>query len=409
MTGRGKGGKARQKGKTRSSRAGLQFPVGRIHRHLRKGNYSDRIGAGASVYLAAVMEYLAAEVLELAGNAARDNKKSRIIPRHLQLAIRNDEELNSRTGRRRIIKAVMAASSGAIFAGRNQVGPVTAGAIYDADGNEIEFDIREDEEQGVKLEQIIELLLTAGYFRARIKGLSPFDKVIDDMKCCVLSCSRALTEKIVAVLPRMKCPHRIEPHQIQGLDFIHIFPVVQWLVKRAIETREETGDYIRSYSISQFDRVHTMPQDTVFQELKEKAIEAIAEVKSVYRPQRKYRRHDAHRLREEETRVQATLLEYGRRYGFSRARPSPQAEDTERVGREARLGEAGKKDEEEEEERLKAEEGPLPASAVGHLVSRQSEEIQQIASHYADKAEKKCGDLEVTCGEAQTRLTEVSL
>ena len=94
MSGRGKGGKVKGKSKSRSTRAGLQFPVGRIHRLLRKGNYAERVGAGAPVYLAAVMEYLAAEVLELAGNAARDNKKTRIIPRHLQLAIRNDEELN---------------------------------------------------------------------------------------------------------------------------------------------------------------------------------------------------------------------------------------------------------------------------------------------------------------------------
>ncbi|GBP94795.1 Histone H2A [Eumeta japonica] len=89
-----KGGKVKGKAKSRSNRAGLQFPVGRIHRLLRKGNYAERVGASAPVYLAAVMEYLAAEVLELAGNAARDNKKTRIIPRHLQLAIRNDEELN---------------------------------------------------------------------------------------------------------------------------------------------------------------------------------------------------------------------------------------------------------------------------------------------------------------------------
>lgn len=101
MSGRGKGGKSKvksyktklkachfilnlftqTKAKSRSSRAGLQFPVGRIHRLLRKGNYAERVGAGAPVYLAAVLEYLAAEVLELAGNAARDNKKTRIIPR----------------------------------------------------------------------------------------------------------------------------------------------------------------------------------------------------------------------------------------------------------------------------------------------------------------------------------------
>ena len=79
---------------SKSSMAGLQFPVARIGRFLKEGKFAARIGAGAPVYLAAVLEYLIAEILELSGNAARDNRKTQIEPSHIQLAIRNDEELN---------------------------------------------------------------------------------------------------------------------------------------------------------------------------------------------------------------------------------------------------------------------------------------------------------------------------
>jgi histone H2A len=97
-TGKGKGGRGEKKSTTASAKAGLQFPVGRIGRYLRQGKYATRMGAGAPVYLAAVLEYLCAEILELAGNAARDNKKSRIVPRHITLAVKNDEELNKLLG-----------------------------------------------------------------------------------------------------------------------------------------------------------------------------------------------------------------------------------------------------------------------------------------------------------------------
>ena len=110
-SGKGKGKKGRnnkqKKAESKSAKAGLTFPVGRISRFLKDGNYTQRIGAGAPVYMTAVLEYICAELLELSGNAAKDHKRSRIRPRDIQLAVRSDEELNIVMG-----NAIIAAGGG---------------------------------------------------------------------------------------------------------------------------------------------------------------------------------------------------------------------------------------------------------------------------------------------------------
>lgn len=105
-SGKGKGGRGVPKSTSSSRKAGLQFPVGRIGRYLRQGKYASRTSSTAPVYLAAVLEYLCAEILELAGNAAQDHRKTRIVPRHITLAVKSDEELN------RMLYGVTIASGG---------------------------------------------------------------------------------------------------------------------------------------------------------------------------------------------------------------------------------------------------------------------------------------------------------
>jgi len=104
MSGRGK---PKKKERTSiSKKAGVLFPVSRLRRYLKGCTHRLRIAMGAPIYQAAVLEYLSAEILELAGNAAKDNKKSRITPRHILLAVANDEELN------KLLKGVTIASGG---------------------------------------------------------------------------------------------------------------------------------------------------------------------------------------------------------------------------------------------------------------------------------------------------------
>jgi hypothetical protein len=146
-----------------------------------------------------------------------------------------------------------------------------------------------DPEQRKKFQEICDLLLAAGYFRVRIQGLGEFDKVIGGLAWAITASNVdvevdvffqeearlgeqiKIGETILKALARMKCPHPLQPQQIRGLDFIHIFPVIQWLVAKVYETREITGDLIRRYSESQYSQTMKLPQDAAFEARKDAA------------------------------------------------------------------------------------------------------------------------------------------
>ncbi|CAF1447177.1 unnamed protein product [Adineta steineri] len=193
------------------------------------------------------------------------------------------------------------------------------------------FDVREDPEQKAKCDETMELLLAAGYFRVRIKGLSDFDKVVGGLAWSIQACNFAvdidvlyqentilgqkiaLTERIVLVLSRMKCPHSIEPFQIQGGDFIHIFPVIQWLVKRVFERRAEIGDFNRAYTLNQYNKQFGELTD----EIKSTSIkENVEDIRARHQPKRRFRCLDKKKKRfnnadERRKRIHSTLVEFG--------------------------------------------------------------------------------------------------
>uniref|UniRef100_A0A8D8FT46 Coiled-coil domain-containing protein 93 n=1 Tax=Culex pipiens TaxID=7175 RepID=A0A8D8FT46_CULPI len=201
---------------------------------------------------------------------------------------------------------------------------------FDADGNEIQVERREDEEQKRKEQDIIEALVGAGYYRAHIQGLSTFDKIVGGMTWCIEACDYdvdvdllfhenltigqkiSLTEKIVVVLPKMKCPFQLEPHQIQGLDFINIFPVVEWLVKRSAENRSEKADRLKKLAASQFQNYFALGSDREAKQVHGRQLGNLKTVEDRYIPKRQFRRTERG-PDDVMSRVRITLMEYGTR------------------------------------------------------------------------------------------------
>lgn len=131
--------------------------------------------------------------------------------------------------------------------------------------------IEQKPEDNLRLGEIYEILLVAGYFRIRISSLKAFDKVVGGIAWCITSSNFEIdveyndemqigqkikvSEMICDSLAKMKCPYSLQPFQLQGLDVNNIFPIVQWLVKFVYETRFERQKYDRELSMILGSRV----------------------------------------------------------------------------------------------------------------------------------------------------------
>ncbi|XP_071575833.1 coiled-coil domain-containing protein 93 isoform X2 [Temnothorax nylanderi] len=283
-----------------------------------------------------------------------------------------------------------------------------------------EVDVREDEEQTTKFQEIINLLVAAGYFRARIKGLSNFDKVVGGMTWCIESCNFdvdvdllfqenltigqkiSLTEKIVVMLPKMNCPYRIEPHQIQGLDCIHIFPVVQWLVKRSMEMRQEMADFVRAFALNQFHKKHSFSKDSeVGATANENVIRNLRSVKKAYEPRRLFKQKEDF-VKDESNRFIGTVLEYEAPFEAVK-NTSATTTSTESKSNDSRNESSNEKNEKNTTEQITAalsviEEHSmrLSVSTVGNIVGIQAQEIAKVAEKYAAMATSEIKDGDAT-------------
>ena len=323
-----------------------------------------------------------------------------------------------------------------------------------------------DPERLLKLKECCDLLLAGGYFRARIPTLSPFDKVVGGLAwsitasgvevdvdvifqenasigqkmsgsgtettsalpipaashlcppVCVCCWSSKTSDQVVKALVAMKCPFPLQSHQIQGLDYTHLFPIIQWLVRKVIETRRLTGDTTRLQSLHQFSQHYRLPSDERDRAGEDWTLSVVDE----YRPQRKFRKKADARFDSVERRTEATLLEYGERI-VSTATVDEEAEEKQRRTNDAKGGKSAllakfdpskssaaleaKKAETEATQRAAleaeaaryaamqqqldehSEQSKLSGANVGSLVGRQADEIRRAQAEYEEKKRRQ--------------------
>lgn len=118
-------------------------------------------------------------------------------------------------------------------------------------------------------------------------------------------------ERVVAVLPIMKCPFTLEPHQIQGLDFINIHPVIQWLVKQSVNLRAEKAEKLKLFSVGEFHNHFKLTTSDRTRQERLQVLQLVREIESLYSVKRIFKRKHNSEPEDEKSRVRLTLLEYG--------------------------------------------------------------------------------------------------
>lgn len=191
--------------------------------------------------------------------------------------------------------------------------------------------MEEDDERRELLDKIVGLLLEAGYFRARISSLSPFDKLTGGLAWCITASNADIDfdvlfydddatlgdkimvgEAIEAALMNMACPYPLQAHQIQGLDYQAVYPVIQWLVKRVLEMREELGEELRRFSHLQFEENYQLPEEAASKQALQERVKGLSSTSALQQVNRIYHRSMTAAIPQDKAdRIHCTLLEYG--------------------------------------------------------------------------------------------------